>query len=106
LQRRGKPLRKTRNGGRSMEDSDFVREYCRVQTAVKSARKEILRIMGHTEETLRDLEDKAFQQMDCDFIQNEFGIVQKVPDKPIQFRMTKQGESIWKYKLHFKPTEE
>jgi len=58
------------------EDADFVREYARVRLALSQGRREILKVCGHDESSLRKLEANALAQLSgTDSVETEFGRV-------------------------------
>ena len=60
------------------EGDDFVREYARVRAALSDARKAALVACGHTEDSLREVEGRAIEQMaKAEWIETEFGTVQR-----------------------------
>jgi hypothetical protein len=68
------------------EHRDPIREWAYAQSKLKQARKEILSGLGHTEKSLRELEKQAQAAMTVDVLDTEFGWVQIIPDKTIQWR--------------------
>ena len=85
---------------------DSIQEYCKAQFALKEARGNCLDNLGLTENELKELEQQAIIQMgDSDVIHTDYGILQKIFDKPVQyvFHRMKEGEitpaKIFKSKL-------
>lgn len=83
--------------------NDFVREYARVQIRLKQAREMQIQILGHSKDSLRELERQATIQMgEQTLVSTEYGIVQKIVDKPIQYYQLHSADpnkQIWGNKL-------
>jgi len=73
------------------DDTDFVTEWARVTASLSEARRAALKALGYDEGGLRDLHDRALAIAD-DVVSTEFGVVQKIPDKPIQWRARRSAE--------------
>jgi hypothetical protein len=86
--------------------TDPVTHWAMIQSKLKDARRACLEAEGITESGLRDLETEAMAHVD-DPISTEYGTVQKIFDKPVQFFTRRLiGTEPFKHKLKLLQQEE
>jgi hypothetical protein len=73
-----------------------------IQSKLKAARRECLETLGITESGLRELEDEAQAHLEPgDGVPTEYGTVQKIYAKPVEFSVRRKvnGAEPFKHKL-------
>lgn len=65
---------------------DAIQEYSRIKSLLRSARKEVLKREGMSEQSLRDLEAQALALMNGEsLVHTQWGTLQLIPDREVQF---------------------
>lgn len=87
-------------------DDQAINEFCRITAELHDTRKATLERLGISEEGLRTLHDQAKVLMgDQEQIDTQWGLLQKIPDVPVQWsaHRLKDGQikeaRIFKWKL-------
>lgn len=86
-----------------MSDASALTFWAKVQSEMKQAREKVLEANGLTWESLRELETNAFKQMGAEVVETEYGKVQQILDRPIQWKLRRlsspEEDLIFKKKL-------
>ena len=74
-----------------MTPDQAINEYARIEAELKSARKEVLAKEGISEDGLHKLHDDAFSLMgELDRVETQWGMVQKIVARDIDYRGRRQ----------------
>ena len=94
------------------EDALIPFEYAKLSQALSEARKARLEELGHTEKSFREMERNVQVLMiasNTTMIDTEYGVIQLIPDKPIQYtirRNTEPIDTIFKKRVKFNNKKE
>lgn len=76
-----------------MEEDNPVLEWAKIQHRLAEVRKDTLKTLGHTEHSLSELERRAIVSLgEQEILRTEYGLVQIIPDKPVQWIPLREAE--------------
>jgi hypothetical protein len=88
---------------------DSIMEFARIKSRIREATDKIMEEEGITWNGLTELENQASVLMSSDVIETDYGTLQKIYKKPVQYRMRRlenPDEPIFPERLKFTPLQQ